>query len=703
MLNDRQAVELLSRSMRGEASAVDLAKLSTHLERSPETRAFAEWTRRIEDSVAEAAVRIEAGDESLAPDLADDARKRLKDSIRAALGGTNPSSLVPAPETAVSSAVGGFARTLAAGDQDAAEVLDGRRMASRFTLLRKLGEGGLGTVWLARDERLRRNVALKEMSTSAALSPAAWQRFRREAEITGSLEHPNVVPIYQSGVDPDSGLPFYVMRFLGKKTLAAAIVEYHQRRLAGQRNAVEFHRLLTAFLGVCQAVAYAHSRHVIHRDLKPENVALDHFGQVLVLDWGLAKHLEDADPTGGNEASADAGEGARTLAGEIVGTPLYMAPEQAAGRLDEIDQRTDVYGLGAILFAILTGQAPHEKSAANGRGTTARVEQLLDAISKHDPPRPRTIDSDIPRELDEICHRAMSRLRSLRQESAEELAEQVQSWMAGQHEKVRRYDNLRMEGRDLRAGLAAALRSLGTNSRFMAGLPPIQGLVGVDLGRPGEDRNVWRERLSSIFVGLMQANSDFSAVSFARLDSTYRELVRVERRGADGTCRAVPLSRLGSSPSCPFLERVVDLKPGESLGTLMSRGPGSSREISSSVLCAATPVFDAVTEEPFGAVVVEADFPSLVDRIHQERIRTSRSVTVADREARILFHAGPDDPRRASGECCDEVEEACPKIMQGLAKQDELVDVVNQEWYATRLELEAGGDFLALVLQAGER
>ncbi|MFK7777164.1 MAG: protein kinase, partial [Gimesia sp.] len=168
-----------------------------------------------------------------------------------------------------------------------------REQRSRYQLIRKLGQGGLGTVWLARDVKLQRYVALKEIRNAKTANKSALDRFRREAEITGRLEHPAIVPIYQLGEDVVSGQAFYVMRFLGKQTLQDAIGEYHERRLEGDEDPMLLRNLLSAFVIVCQAIGHAHSRKVIHRDLKPENVAIDNFGQVIVIDWGLAKVLDD--------------------------------------------------------------------------------------------------------------------------------------------------------------------------------------------------------------------------------------------------------------------------------------------------------------------------------------------------------------------------------------------------------------------------
>ncbi len=247
-----------------------------------------------------------------------------------------------------------------------------RQAMAEYTIVRRLGIGGLGSVWLARDQTLKRLVAIKEVNERGAESPTALARFRREAEITGQLEHPNIVPVYQSGEDTHNHHPFYVMRFVGKKSLSDAIDDYHTRREAGLADLVELHRLLNAFLSVCQAVAFAHSRGVLHRDLKPENVALGNFGQVIVLDWGLAKRTDDADwgDSSPNEISGGSTV-EHTTAGQVLGTPHYMSPEQAAGRVDCMDERTDVYGLGATLFAILTGYAPHEASQAGSSRSAA--------------------------------------------------------------------------------------------------------------------------------------------------------------------------------------------------------------------------------------------------------------------------------------------------------------------------------------------
>src|SRR5207302_9569509 len=230
------------------------------------------------------------------------------------------------------------------------------REQSRYSLTRLHAEGGLGRVYVARDNDLGREVALKEIKPDQAQNPEAWRRFLKEAQVTGQLEHPNIVPVYELAHRPEDNQPFYCMRFVRGQTLRDAIAAYHKRVKEAQAEPLEVRRLLGAFVNVCQAIGYAHARGVIHRDLKPENVILGAFGEVIVLDWGLARLIDqpNGDETIPVTLSPDS-QNEATQAGRQLGTPAYMAPEQAEGRLDLIDARTDIYGLGTILFEILAG------------------------------------------------------------------------------------------------------------------------------------------------------------------------------------------------------------------------------------------------------------------------------------------------------------------------------------------------------------
>jgi serine/threonine-protein kinase len=295
---------------------------------------------------------------------------------------------------------------------------------SRYTLARVHAEGGLGRVWLARDTDLHRDVALKEIKRSRSENPDTRSRFLKEAQITGQLEHPNIVPVYELGRRPEDGQPFYTMRFIRGRTLREAIAGYHERRSQGKDDRLEFQKLLTALVAVCQAIGYAHSRGVIHRDLKPENIILGSFGEVIVLDWGLAKLVSETQTTPRSEdagrvsLSADAGEH-RTIG--LLGTPAYMAPEQADARHDLVDERTDIYGLGAILFEILTGCPPIEA------GT---VTELISKVSGGATRQARSVVATVPAPLDAICARAMATARSERYARATDLADEIERWIA---------------------------------------------------------------------------------------------------------------------------------------------------------------------------------------------------------------------------------------------------------------------------------
>ena len=205
----------------------------------------------------------------------------------------------------------------------------------RYVLDRVHSDGGLGRIWLARDGRLNREVALKELLPHQVRNPEARTRFLKEAQITGQLEHPNIVPIYELGRYAENGRPFYTMRFLRGKTLRATIAEYHGQRREGVPSPREFRRLLNAFVSVCHAVAYAHFRGVVHRDLKPENVVLGDFGQVVLLDWGLAKLVREEETAGGQddaEVPVRAEETMATMAGAVMGRPRTWRPSRPASR-----------------------------------------------------------------------------------------------------------------------------------------------------------------------------------------------------------------------------------------------------------------------------------------------------------------------------------------------------------------------------------
>ena len=313
----------------------------------------------------------------------------------------------------------------------------------RFRILRPHAEGGLGKVSVARDVELNREVALKEIKAKYADEPSARARFTLEAEITGGLEHPGIVPVYGLGTYAD-GRPYYAMRFIRgdslKDAIAAFFEKYSTLKLstasetvvapkipAAAYQSLEFRQLLRRFVDVCNAVAYAHARGVLHRDLKPGNIMLGKYGETLVVDWGLAK------ATGNAETSLEVSQApliasashdsssAETVMGFAIGTIGYMSPEQAAGRIDQFGPATDIYLLGATLYHILTGQPPHR-----GKDSGA----LLQQIQKHPALYPRQLNAAIPKSLSAIAQKAMSLQQADRFTDALELSKEVERWLA---------------------------------------------------------------------------------------------------------------------------------------------------------------------------------------------------------------------------------------------------------------------------------
>jgi serine/threonine-protein kinase len=297
--------------------------------------------------------------------------------------------------------------------------------AERYRIVRDLARGGLGKVSVAHDDELDREVALKEIQRRHAGRRESQLRFLTEARITGSLEHPGVVPIYSMGNFSD-GRPYYTMRLIKGKTLAARIKEDRIAQLKGQAYEQAIRPLVNHLIDVCNTIAYAHSRAVLHRDIKPTNIMLGKYGETLVVDWGLAKANESAgnDPMQSETPLAELMESGSqpTEFGSVIGTPSYMSPEQANGRVDLIDTRSDLFSLGATLYHILTGSAPYEGFSR---------DDILDRARKWDLQPLRSLQPMVPKELNAICLKAMAKDRDDRYGSAKDLAEDLERWAAG--------------------------------------------------------------------------------------------------------------------------------------------------------------------------------------------------------------------------------------------------------------------------------
>jgi eukaryotic-like serine/threonine-protein kinase len=294
----------------------------------------------------------------------------------------------------------------------------------RFRVLRPYARGGLGTVSVALDVELHREVALKQILEKHADDPVSRQRFIAEAEITGGLEHPGVVPVYGLGTD-GLGRPYYAMRLIKGSSLKEAIDRFHkdaaQQKDPGRRS-LELRKLIRRFQDVCNAIDYAHSRGVIHRDLKPANIIVGNHGETLVVDWGLAKVVGRADPSIGEQTLAPSSSGSsETLPGSALGTPAYMSPEQARGDLELLGPRSDVYSLGATLYCLLTGKPPFEGQD---------VGEMLRAVQEGLIPRPSQHDPALDAALEAICLKAMRTEPENRYATPRALAEDLERWTA---------------------------------------------------------------------------------------------------------------------------------------------------------------------------------------------------------------------------------------------------------------------------------
>jgi hypothetical protein len=274
--------------------------------------------------------------------------------------------------------------------------------SDRFLRGREIGRGGMGRVVEAVDRQFNRVVALKEITI--ADSPGARRRFVTEAVVTGNLEHPGIPSVYERGLG-DGLIPFYAMRRVQGRSL--------QDRLTDAKTLAERLALLPAVVKAIQTVAYAHERGVVHRDLKPANIIVGDHGDVVVLDWGLARvRGVPADDHPGGALSG--GASSETQAGDVIGTPAYMPPEQARGENDLLDERTDVWALGALLYHVLGGRPPYE-----GKG----LEAVLGAARAGSP---APLAAQVPSALRAICEQAMSRSRDARHPNAGALARAVE-------------------------------------------------------------------------------------------------------------------------------------------------------------------------------------------------------------------------------------------------------------------------------------
>jgi hypothetical protein len=382
----------------------------------------------------------------------------------------------------------------------------------RYALGEQLGRGGGGVVYLGADRSLRRTVAVKVLSPDHVSDPVRVQAFVEEAIITGGLEHPNIVPAYDLGCSPTLGI-YYTMKRLTGRPLSQ-ILEALAEGDPATTHSFGMFRLLGCFVELCRAVAYAHARGVLHCDLKPENVLIGEYGEVVLVDWGLAQVLG---PDGRRQA--------RALM--HAGTPEYMAPEQITRAGLDLDVRSDIWSLGVILYEILTLTQPFQ--GANAKEVLMRV-----MVEQVEPPSKRAPNRPIPPGVEDICRRALSKNREHRYGSVVELLADLEAYLEGSRERMRRSE-LARRSLDAAHLLLDRLRPLEEECDYwLAGHPRDEGeevrTAFMDEPRLAEVRRElmaeYREAAQLILRGL-ESDSEIESLNDAGGDVYWRVFMRV--------------------------------------------------------------------------------------------------------------------------------------------------------------------------------
>lgn len=421
----------------------------------------------------------------------------------------------------------------AAGDSAERLLQDLRRQSSddsRYVERAEIGRGGMGRVLKVWDNELRRSLAMKVLADRRNRDARSLARFLDEAMVTGQLEHPGIVPVHELGLDAD-GRVYFTMPFVRGENLLAIF-----RRMAEGKRGWTRQRIIEVLLRVCDAVGYAHARGVVHRDLKPANIMVGPFGETYVMDWGLARILgmkvgpetpsaaglgSDAfsqevrsvrdDVSGGDESSSPL----NTMEGDIVGTPVYMAPEQAHGWIEQVGPATDVYSIGAMLYQLLSGHRPYLSP-----GEEDSAEAVLRAV-KMRPPRPiHTLAKDVPPELEAICDKAMAREIGDRYATTVELATDLRAFL--DHRVVRAYEG----------GAVAELKKwVDRNRRLAAALAG--GFASVVIGLAISTALFFQARHNEGVAKAEQGRADANATRLAQ-ELRVSQLAQGRLSGANG-------------------------------------------------------------------------------------------------------------------------------------------------------------------------
>ena len=306
-----------------------------------------------------------------------------------------------------------------------AKIIQREKGTGRYVIRRELARGAMGVIYVVYDQDLQRISAMKVITTQYIEMEKRYNAFITEARLTAQLEHPNIVPIHHLGVITDNGSPFYTMKLVEGEPLSEIIYKISSGR-ADYKEKYTRNKLLNVFRSVCNAVAYAHSRGIIHRDIKPENIMVGQFGEVQLMDWGLAKPIVYADPQDPDKPSSKImnHDVSRTQDGMIKGSPAYISPEQAFGEAEDLDYRTDIFLLGSTLYHMFTHYPPYQGD--NIMEIISRAERC-DYVA----PSKRNEDCKLPLALERIILRAMAPVKENRYESVEVLIEDIDAYIAG--------------------------------------------------------------------------------------------------------------------------------------------------------------------------------------------------------------------------------------------------------------------------------
>ncbi|MCA8914295.1 MAG: protein kinase [Planctomycetes bacterium] len=585
----------------------------------------------------------------------------------------------------------------------------------RYEIRREHARGGMGRIMLARDKAIGRDIALKEllpgMATGSTSIPGSVphqytndsggivERFLREAKITGQLEHPNIVPVYEIGKHDDGSI-YYTMRFVRGLTLSDRLRDIRKdETLNKQEKLAARIRLLDSFVDVCQAIAYAHSKGVIHRDLKPENIMLGEYGETQVLDWGLArlKGQEDKalkDLQKGSLALSksliQSDSQALTLDGSIVGTPAYMPPEQARGELEQVDEKSDVYALGAVLYQILTGHPPYE-----GPMAALIVQQVLSG-----PPLRVTVrEKSVPPELEALVEKAMAREKKDRISSALELASEVKAFRDGRTLGSYQYSFGEMVSRYVRQHrTAVGLGVLGFLVLVAATIFFVQRLTEQrDLALTSQTEAEQKTKVAQTALQVAQeerlarekAEADARKAAQKQLDDRVDEAkhmmstidgMRIQPALADLSARVSEYEvRLAGPPPTTFLELPVDEQVGN--GVLLSSLLGYVSAKQSLIDLLTGP---AGTELP--EAVAQIDLETERKDLAQIRLDTARLATInGDFPLALLLLSGADSDSPQLQSARELVETARTQMLELHRKRisEALADVeagLNRDW-----------------------